>query len=359
MSVLSVFNILLSKLSGQEDIIIGTPIAGRNHSDLENIVGMFVNTLAIQNEVNGSNTLKEFIKKLKQTTLEAFENQDYQFEELVENISIERDISRNPVFDVMFSFQNQTDTKADLSGLENNQYLHKSGLSKFDLTLSAVDYGEQLMLSFEYCTKLFKAETIERFISYYREIIRQLPERIDEKLSTLDLLSAEEKDLLLQEFNNTHLDYPKEKSICQLLEEQARMTPDNIAIVKNDNSLSYNELNIKVNQLSKGLLLKGFNLGNKIGVFIDRSIESLITILGVLKTGCVYLPIEKDSPQERLNYIINDSDLDCILDPASVKNNKLEFNLPIFSYQEMLNYTEIELLGNIDKQLTASARFNC
>ncbi|NOQ26415.1 MAG: amino acid adenylation domain-containing protein, partial [Bacteroidales bacterium] len=267
--------------------------------------------------------------------------------------SIERDISRNPVFDVMFSFQNQIDSRADLSGMERDQYVHRSGLSKFDLTLSAVDYGEQIMLSFEYCTKLFKAETIERFINYFREIIRQLPERIDEKLSTLDLLSTEEKNLLLHEFNNTRSDYPKEKSICQLLEEQAGITPDNIAVVKDDISLSYIELNIKVNQLSNGLLAKGFNLGNKIGVFIDRSIESIITILGVLKSGCVYLPIEKDSPQERLNYIINDSDLDCILDPTSVKNNKLEFNISIFSYQEMLSNNDNKLLRNIDNESPA------
>jgi bacitracin synthase 3 len=353
MAVLSVFNILLSKLSGQEDIIVGTPIAGRNHADLEDVVGMFVNTLAIRNEVNGSNTLKEFLEKLKQNTLEAFENQDYQFEDLVDKVSVERDMSRNSLFDVMFSLLNQTEFNADISGLEGDNYLHKPNNSMFDLTFTAVDYGDKLMLHFEYCTKLFKPETIERFINYFREIVRQLPENTNKELSTFDLLSEEHKNLLLHKFNDTQSTYPKDKKIYQLFEEQAEKTPDYIAIVKDDISISYSELNKRINQLSNGFLAKGFNKGNKIGVLIDRSIESIISVFGVLRSGCIYLPIDKDTPQERLNHIIKDSDLDCILDPANSENNRADLALPVFLFQEILHTNGSESLSNTQNESLA------
>jgi len=353
MSVLSVFSILLSKLSGQEDIVIGTPIAGRNHVDLGNVVGMFVNTLAIRNEISRGDTLGNYARKIKQTTLEAFENQDYQFEDLVEKVSVERDTSRHPLFDVMFNMLNQGNYEGDLSTFNNNELVHTPSISMFDLILTGVDYGEQLMFSFEYSTKLFKAETIERFISYFLKAIRQLPEKIDEKLSSLDLLSSKERFRLLYQFNDTKQDYPKDKTIHELFEEQVAKAPDNIAIVKDDISLSYNKLNVKANQLANGLFKKGFSLGNKIGVLVDRSVESIITILGVLKAGCVYLPLEKESPQARLNYIIKDSDLNCILDPTPVKDNKTELIPPISIYQEMLNTNEIELRGSMDKESPA------
>jgi len=313
MSVLSVFSILLSKLSGQEDIIIGSPIAGRNHSDLGHIVGVFVNTLAIRNEVDGNNTIKEFIAKLKQNTLDAYENQDYQFEDLVEQLSVERDTSRNPVFDVMFNMLNQEDYKGDLSTFNNNDLIHRSGVSKFDLTLTAFDYGEQLLLSFEYCTKLFKSETIDRFINYLKQIVYQLPNKFDEKLSRLEIISAEERQQLLYDFNNTNADYPKHKTIHQLFEEQVAQRLENIALKLESGAITYKELNGRANCIAKTLREKGIGSDDIVAVFLDRSFETIYSILGILKAGGAYLPIDPDYPDDRIDYIINDSDVETVI----------------------------------------------
>ena len=172
MAVLSIFSILLSKLSGQEDMLVGTPIVGRNHIDLEKIVGMFVNTLVIRINVKGESPVAEFFKQIKQTTIEAFEHQEYPVEELVDKISKNRDTSRNPLFDVMFNMLNQTEYIVDISRNEDEEYIHTLGTSKFDLMLTLVDFGDQLMLGFEYSTKLFKPETINCFIELLKKIIQ-------------------------------------------------------------------------------------------------------------------------------------------------------------------------------------------
>ncbi|NOQ25537.1 MAG: amino acid adenylation domain-containing protein, partial [Bacteroidales bacterium] len=317
MSLLSVFSILLSKLSGQDDIVVGTPIAGRNHADLENIVGMFVNTLSIPNEVKGNETIQEFVSSLKQTVLGAYENQNYQFEDLVDKVSVERDISRNPIFDVLFNLLNQAEYNGDISEFNNQEQVHDIGISKFDLTLTAVDYGEQLMLSFEYCTQLFKAETIDRFILYFKKIVSQLARTSEIKISEIDIITEAEKHQLLYEFNNTEADYPKDKTIHQLFEEQVERSSESIALVFNDQVLTYKELNLRSNQLAQLLLLKGLKTEDIVGIFVDRSIEMIIGILGILKAGGTYLPLDIESPKERIQYIIKESRLKIILSRVS------------------------------------------
>ncbi|NOQ24221.1 MAG: amino acid adenylation domain-containing protein, partial [Bacteroidales bacterium] len=346
MSVLSVFYILLSKLSGQEDIIVGTPIAGRNHSDLENIVGVFVNTLAIRNKVNGRVSLRNFISKLKQCTLEAYENQDYQFEDLVENVSVERDISRNPLFDVMFNLLNHADYSGDLSELSNDQYVHTPGISKFDLGLSAVDYGDQLLFNFAYSTQLFNPDTIERFIHYFKQIVNQITQKIDSKISEIEILSAEEKQQLLYEFNNTTLDYPKDKTIHQLFEKQVDQTPDFTAVVYNNQCISYSELNLRSNQLAQLLISKGLKPEDIVGILVDRSIEMIIGILGILKAGGTYLPLDIESPIERINYIVKESRQRIILSQVSDYNG-IEYD------GELLNLFDPSLyINNSDQNIS-------
>ncbi|NOQ25416.1 MAG: amino acid adenylation domain-containing protein, partial [Bacteroidales bacterium] len=307
MSLLSVFSILLSKLSGQDDIVVGTPIAGRNHADLENIVGMFVNTLSIRNEVKGEETLREFVSSLKQTVLGAYENQNYQFEDLVDKVSVERDTSRNPIFDVMINLLNQAEYRGDISGFNNQERVHEIGISKFDLTLSAIDYGEQMMLNFEYCTKLFKAETIDRFIVYFKQIVSQLARKPEVKIFEIDILTEAEKHQLLYEFNKTETEYPKDKTIHQLFEEQVSKNPDRVLVSSEDVCISYNELNIRSNQLACQLKELGVNVGDVVGLNTDRTEELLIGILGILKCGAAYLPFNSSWPKERINFMLSDS----------------------------------------------------
>jgi tyrocidine synthetase III len=313
MSLLSVFTILLSKLSGQDDIIIGTPIAGRNHNDLENIIGMFINTLAIRSEVSEDETIREFLSKLKQSTLNAFDHQDYQFDDLVENVSVKRDTSRNPIFDVMFNMQNQADYTGDLSEFNNDELIHTSATSKFDFTFTAVDYGDQLLLSFAYCTRLFKSESIERFIKYFTNLLNAMIIDPLKKISEIEILSLAEKHQLLHEFNDTKAGYPKDKTLHQLFEEQVEKTPNNIAIVFQDEQISYSELSERSNSLALYLVNQGVLKEDYVGIHLDRSLELYIGILGVLKTGKAYIPIDVSMPESRIEYMIKDSNLKTIL----------------------------------------------
>ncbi|NOR44474.1 MAG: amino acid adenylation domain-containing protein, partial [Candidatus Delongbacteria bacterium] len=309
--LLSAYNILLSKLSNQENIIVGTPIAGRRHSDLEKIIGMFVNTLAIKNDLEGNKTYKEFLSEVKDNSLNAFENQEYQFEDLVEQVVVNRDASRNPIFDVMFNLLNQVDYDEDLNfsnlELEENTYTHIRGISKFDLNLTAIDFGEQLYFDLEYSRKLFKPETIDRFIEYFKTIINTIIDNPNQRISRIDILTSEEKHQLLYEFNDTYADYPRDKTIQELFEEQVSKTPDNIALVFENKEMSYGELNARSNQLARLLREKGVNPDAIVGIMVDRSFEMIIGILGIMKSGGAYLPIDPTYPEERIKYMLENS----------------------------------------------------
>ena len=313
MSVLSLFTILLSKLTNQKDIIIGTPVAGRNHSDVESIFGLFVNTLVMYNTVNEKENLKDFLARLKDSTLKDFENQEYLFKDLVENLSVKRDTGRNPIFDVMFNLLNQSEYKGDLSQFRENDFIHSSRISKFDLTLKALDFGEQLLLICEYSTKLFKPTTIERYIKCFKKLISQLPEKKENSISEIEIIPDEEKHKILFELNNTKAEYPKDKTIYQLFEEQVERTPENIAVSTREKSINYIELQVISEKLAKIILSKGLLPMSIVGLIVDRSIEMIIGLMGILKAGCCYLPIMPSMPKSRIEYLIDDSECDLIL----------------------------------------------
>ncbi|MCP4217088.1 MAG: non-ribosomal peptide synthetase, partial [bacterium] len=253
MMLLALFNILLSKLSGLEDNIVGTPVAGRRHDDLQKIIGMFVNTLAIRSYPTGNETLREFLSELKEGVLEAFENQEYQLEDLVEKVSLQRCTSRNPLFDVMFNLLNHWEETAEWAGgpepdsIEPS-YEHGKSTAKFDLTLNAVEKDEKIFFSFNYCTKLYKPGTIERFIRYFKKIADGVIKNEDIRISHLEIISEGERKRLLLDFNDTEAQYPRDKTIHQLFEEQAIKSPDSVAVVAESRSpgltsITYRQLN--------------------------------------------------------------------------------------------------------------------
>jgi tyrocidine synthetase-3 len=333
MSLLSVFTILLSKLSGQEDIIVGSPIAARRHSDLENIVGMFVNTLAIRSGVSGDKQLIDYLQELKENTLEAYENQEYQFEDLVEKLVLSRDTGRNPLFDVMFNLLEGEYQEVNDSSKED--LIHTQGISKFDLSLTVLDLGLELELSFEYSTKLFNPETIERFINYFRQLIQSISVNQEQKIKALNILPEEEKQQLLYKFNDTKRDYPKDKIIHQLFEEQEERTPDRVVLIYNDQIITYRELNSRSNQLGYILKEKGFKTEKIAGILVDRSIEMLIGILGILKAGGAYLPLDPFYPESRINYILENSKSQLILCSENYRD-KIDLSFQSFILEEGL-----------------------
>ncbi|MCP5106774.1 MAG: amino acid adenylation domain-containing protein, partial [bacterium] len=259
MVLAAVFNLLLSKLSGQEDIVVGSPAAGRRHSDLENIIGMFVNTLPMRNQPTGEKCVTDFLQEVKARTLEVFENQDYQFEELVERLSVVRDTGRNPLFDVMFAMQNMETEAAGDTGLKLSAPRYETGISKFDLTLFAAEAAEGLSFELEYSTNLFKEETIQRFIGYFNRVVSLVLENPDQHISEIEIISREEKREILFDFNDTKTNYPSDKTIHQLFQEQAARTPDYTALVGAQavRHLTYRQFNEETGRLARLLLEEG------------------------------------------------------------------------------------------------------
>jgi thioester reductase-like protein len=313
--------VLLSKYTGQEDIVVGSPIAGREHADLQNIIGMFVNTLAIRGYPQGSKTFKEFLQEVRENALKAYENQAYQFEELVDRLDIKRDMSRNALFDTMFVLQNMGMGALEIEGVKLKPYNSEFRVAKFDITLTAVEVGDRIEFELGYATKLFNKETIERLAAHYVNVLCKITENVETEIKEIQIISGEEKHKVLYEFNGTRADYPRDKAIHRLFEEQVEKTPDNIAVVYGNKSLTYRELNRKSNQLARVLREKGVAPDSIVGIMLERSLEMIIGIFGILKAGGAYLPIDQGYPQDRIQYMLEDSGVKILLTKGSITNS--------------------------------------
>jgi amino acid adenylation domain-containing protein len=318
MLLLSICNVLLSKLGGQEDIIVGTPVAGRRHADLHFIIGMFVNTLPMRNYPTGRTHFRDFLVNVKMRTLDAFENQDYPFEDLVDHLGVARDTSRSPIFDVMFVMQNMAVQSGvipgvEIPGLRILPYRHDKNRQtrdeavKFDMSLIAVESGDSLVFTLEYCSRLFKEETIERLGGYFKRIAREICKNPDQPISGIDMMTEQEKNRLLVEFNRTTFPLPQDKTIHAGVEAQVMKTPDRIAVEGREMSITYEELNRRADCLALSLKEGGTGVGDIVAIKVERSIGMIIDILGILKAGAAYLPIDPGYPRERIDYMMKDS----------------------------------------------------
>lgn len=342
MLMLAAYNILLYKYTEQEDIIVGSTIAGRQHPDTENLIGMFVNTLAMRNYPRSNITIETFLSEVRKNALKAYENQDYPFEELVEKLNIRRDLSRNPIFDTMFSLQNMGEEELIADSLKFSQYEFKKDISKFDISLNAVEAREEIKLIFEYSTKLFSKDTVSRMVLHYIKILEQIIEDKYKKLSDISILTEQEQRQLIYEFNNTSLDYPKNSTVHELFEEQVRKTPEDIALVYGRESMTYRELNEKANQLARFIRDKGIGCEKIVGIMTRRSFEMIIGIMAVLKAGGAYIPIDPDYPLDRIQYMLEDSRAEVLL----TNNNlacRLSFKGDIIDIENKDIYREREL----------------
>lgn len=316
MLLLSVFKILLYRYTGQEDISVGTPIANRVLKEVEPLIGYFVNTLVLRSSITGSYTFREFLQKIKETTLSAYENQDVPFDLIVDKIKISRDLSRNPLFQVMFVLQNNEN--ANVINFENLSFSSgsvKNNTSKFDLYFEIYENNNQLNINIEYSTDLFSEDTIKRLSKHYRTLLQSAVLNPNQKISSLEILNPEEKQLLLKEFNNTLTEFPMNKSVIDLFQEQVEKNPDKIAIVCNKQKISYLDLNKFSNQFSH-YLMKNYLIrkNDLIGIKMTNSENLIIAIIGILKAGGAYVPIDMDYPINRCNYIINNSNTKLIID---------------------------------------------
>jgi amino acid adenylation domain-containing protein len=325
MILLAMYNILLSKYSGQEEIMIGSPAAGRPHIDTETLIGMFVNTLVMRNHPAGQKTFAEFLREVKENTLQVFENQDYPFQDLIEKLFLPRDPSRNPLFDVLFVLQNANGRQPGAGSLRYTPCNIKNPIAKFDLTLNAGETEDGISFELEYCTRLFKKETIERMAGHFLNIIRETANHPEIKLSEIEMLSPEEKNQLLHEFNHTRLEYPEDQTAAGLFEAQVALVPDNTALLFEGKELTYRELNEKANQLAHQLRARGIQPDSIVAILIERSLEMIIGILAVLKAGGAYLPLDPEDPRERLHYILESSQARVLLSHSGL-TGKISFD---------------------------------
>ncbi|WP_187386550.1 non-ribosomal peptide synthetase [Paenibacillus ihumii] len=329
MTLLAAYNLLLSKYSSQEDIMVGSVVAGRHHSDLESVAGMFVNTLIMRNKVASSHTVQQLLQSVKDNCLKAFENQDYPYEELIEKLGVQRDLSRNPLFDTMFivqSVEQQAQQPASVQqGLRVTPYPHEHHVSKFDLTLMAVDAEDEVLFSLEYCTKLFNEDTVRRMAGHFCTIIGEIVRNKDKRVAEIELLTSSEREIVQYEFNRTYAEFPKDTTIQALFEEQAKRTPDRTALLMGEERLTYSQLNERAAQLGYLLRSKGIGTECIVGIMMERSFEMMAGVLGILMAGGAYLPIDPAYPAERINYLLKDSGTKLLLTCGPLPNG-LQFD---------------------------------
>lgn len=310
----TVYYVLLSKCTRQNKLIIGIPVAGRQHPDLRNSVGMFVNNLAVKCESKDDQSFSALLKLVQDHLLECFDNQNYPFDSLVDRLTPSGDSSRNPIFDTMFNYQNMGFPANSNHSFTINKYFFDPGFSKFDLSMEVYEEGEKLTYNIEYCTDIFEKNSILQFQKYFNNLLNSVVNHPNIRLGDLSVMSNLEYDSVVSGFNDTSFEYTKEKTIHQLFEEQARKTPSAIAIDSNGVLMTYQELDNQTNKLANVLRQEGVKPNDIVAVLLPRSTEFIMAILGVLKSGAAYLPIDIDLPKERINYILEHSKCKMLVD---------------------------------------------
>ncbi|WP_375501071.1 amino acid adenylation domain-containing protein [uncultured Nostoc sp.] len=313
MTLLTAFKTLLYRYTGQTDIVVGSPIANRNRAETKSLIGFFVNVLVLRTDLSGDLSFQELLARIKSTALEAYIHQDLPFEKLVEEIQPNRDLSYNPLFQVMFVLQNVPISNPRLSDVSITCQEAYNGTSKFDLTLFMEDDEQGLVATCEYNTDLFNADTIARMLVHFQTLLESIVSNPEQRIANLQLLTPSEVQQLLVEWNNTETDYPQDKCIHQLFEAQVKKTPSNIAVIFENQKLTYQELNDQANQLAHYLQKLGVKPEVIVGVCMKRSPEMLIALLAILKVGGAYVPLDPAYPQERLTFMVEDSQTKVLL----------------------------------------------
>jgi amino acid adenylation domain-containing protein len=313
MTLLAAFQVLLYRYTGQEDIVVGTPIAGRTRAEVEGLIGFLVNTLVLRGDLSGNPTFRELLIRVRLAAFEAYTHQDVPFEKLVEELQPQRNLSHSPLFQVMFVFHNAPAAPLEFQGLSVSPVTSASDTAKFDLTLSIREENGGLGVHLQYNTDLFDGSTVDRLLSHFENLLQGIVADPDRRLSDFSILTQDEQHQLLVEWNDTKGDFPKDKCVHQLFEEQVERTPDAIAVVFRSQKLTYRELNQRANQLAHYLLRVGLGPEQLVGIFVERSPEMVVAALGVLKAGGAYVPLDHESPKERLAFFLQDTKTSILL----------------------------------------------
>ena len=318
MTLLAVFKTLLYRYTGQDNIVVGSPIANRHWAEIEGLIGFFVNTLVLRTYLGGNPSFEELLGRVREVALQAYAHQDVPFEQLVEALQPDRSLSHTPLFQVMFVLQNAPASSVDMPDLTVSPLAVETRTAKFDLTLSMENTADGLIGVWEYNTDLFDETTIARMAGHFQTLLEAIATNPKQQISELPLLTQAERHKLLVEWNNTFGEYPQDKCIHQLFEAQVEQQPDAIALVKENQQLTYRELNRRANQLAYYLRSLGVGPEVLIGICVERSFDMIVGILGVLKAGGAYIPLDPAYPQERLAFMLEDSSVAVLLTQAQL-----------------------------------------
>ena len=312
MTLLAAFKTLLYRYTNQTDILVGSAIANRNRSEIESLIGFFVNTLVLRTDLSGNPSFRELLRRIREVTLDAYTHQDLPFEQLVAELQPERNLGHTPLFQVMFVLQNAPMETLKLSGLSLTPIEVDTEIARFDLTLSLTDTAQGLIGVFEYNTDLFDSAAIARMQGHFQTLLEGIVANPDQQLSDLPILTQAEQQQLLGDWNNSQTDYPQ-VCIHQLFEAQVERTPDAIAVVFEDQQLTYQQLNSRANQLAHHLQTLGVGKETLVGICTERSLLMMVGLLGILKAGGAYLPLDPAYPAERLAFMLEDAKVSVLL----------------------------------------------
>ena len=313
MVLLAAFKVLLSRYSGETDVIVGSPIANRERSELESLIGFFANTMALRTDLSGDPSFVQLLGKVREVTLSAYDSQEVPFEKLVEELRPERQLNRNPFFDLSFSFQNLPLLDVDAPDLDVELLRIDNGTSKFDLSVVVVEAGDRLITTVEYSTDLFDPSTPVRLLESYKVLLEAIAEEPRRKISQLPLITPSERNRIVVEWNDTDRDFPRDHCIQELFEAQVEQTPDAVSVVFEDQQLSYQELNRRANQLAHYLQRLGVGPEVLVGVMVERSLEMIVAMLGILKAGGAYVPLDPSYPAARLAFMLEDAKVSLLI----------------------------------------------
>ncbi|MFZ1289539.1 MAG: amino acid adenylation domain-containing protein, partial [Melioribacteraceae bacterium] len=345
MMLIAAFNVLLSRYSGQKEINVGTPIANRIEKETEKIIGLFINTLVINTKLDDGLTFRELLKQVRNTNLEAYEHQDLPFEMLVDALQPERNMSYSPLFQVMFILQNNPVSATNINEIEITMIDVDMGTSTSDITYSISPGENGASCSIEYSTDLFDENTMQRMFDDFEELLREVINNPNQKISGFNLLNKKSKKLVLEDWNSRNILYPTTNGIHTLFERWVEITPNSIAVVDDFSKITYCELNKKANRLANYLLYLNLNKSLPIGISQSKSINLIASVLGVLKAGYAYLPLDPTYPSDRLNYMIDDSSIELLI--TDKENTDIFSSFPskiiIDEDTNIENYTEENL----------------
>jgi len=309
MTLLAAFQTWLHRYTGQADILVGTPIAGRNRVETETLVGVLVNTLVMRTNLADAPPFREVLERVRAAALGAYAHQELPFERLVEDLQPERSLSHSPLFQVMFILQNAPRVALDLAGLVVTPVEVDSGTAKFDLTLALTERADGLQAVWEYNTELFEVATIGRLAGHFQTLLEGVVAQPEQRLSSLPLLTPAEQQQVLMVWNATEADYPRDQGLHELFEAQVARTPEAVALMYEDQQLTYGELNRRANQLAHHLRGLGLKPEGLVGICVERSLELVVGVLGILKAGGAYVPLDPAFPRDRLAFMVADAQL--------------------------------------------------